>query len=98
MAKATKPKTKAAVAKKTTKKPVAKRPTTKRVVSKKSTEPPFMQFQITQQTLHWIIFGAVSIAFAIWIYSLDAKVRDLYDQADANINSINHMVTPPAKE
>lgn len=97
MAKAAKPKTKATTTKKTTvKKPTAKRPVTKRTVSKRTVakrteEEPFMQFKLTQQTLHWIIFGAVSIAFALWIYSLDAKVRDLYDQADANISSLNRM-------
>lgn len=86
----------------TTKKRATKKPVvTKRVASKKATtSEPFMQFRVTQQTLYWVIFGAVAIAFALWIYSLDAKVRDLYDQVDANHRSmdIQHREIPTAIE
>lgn len=83
MAKSTKAKTTAP--KKVVKKPVAKRTATKKSVSAKSSaDTSFMQVKITDQTIYWLIFGAAAIVFALWLYSLDAKVRDLYDQIDAN--------------
>ena len=87
MAKATKAKT-TTTTKRTTKKPVvaAKRVTPKKKAVK-ATEAPFMQARVTDQTLYWLIFGAAAIMFALWLFSLDAKVRDLYDQIDANTYS-----------
>ena len=85
--------TKAKAKKTTTSTKVTKKPTTvKRTISKKrtsaaSSQAPFMQPKFTQESLYWIIFGAVAILFAMWIYTLDAKVRDLYDQIDANTYS-----------
>lgn len=84
MAKATKAKTKS------TTKRVTKKPTTaaKRVTTKKARRPAheqqFMDTRLTQQTLYWFIFGVACIAFTLWLFTLDAKVRDLYDQIDEN--------------
>lgn len=82
MAKSTKAKT--VTTKKAVKKPVVKRTTKKHVAKKTADNTPFMQVKITDQTIYWLIFGVAAIVFAIWLYSLDAKVRDLYDQIDAN--------------
>lgn len=97
MAKVAKTKTKqTATAKKATKKPkvAAKSSTKKRVASSSAAAQPFMQVRITDQTLYWLIFGTVSILFAMWVYSLDAKVRDLYDQIDINSANEPVMVQP----
>lgn len=82
--------------KKTVKKPaVAKRVTTKKRVKKAAQEPAFFEMKFTDQTVYWIIFGAVAILFAIWLYTLDAKIRDLYDQVDAK--SYNVQLSPEVK-
>lgn len=79
--------------KKVVKKPVAvKRATTKKSVKKTTQEPAFFEMKFTEQSAYWIIFGAVAIMFAIWLYTLDAKIRDLYDQVDAN--AYNLQSTP----
>jgi len=79
MAKTTAAKTKATATKKAPKKSVK---TTRQVQSRATTD--FFEARITDQTLYWLIFGAAAIIFALWLFSLDAKVRDLYDQIDAN--------------
>lgn len=81
--------TKTAKAKATTKKVAKKQPTIKHVsskgkASKAVTQSQFMEARITDQTIYWMIFGAAAIVFALWLFSLDAKVRDLYDQIDTN--------------
>lgn len=85
-------KTKATAAKKTT----PKKPTKVTKVSKKSAKPvtqsQFMEARVTDQTVYWMIFGAAAIVFALWLFSLDAKVRDLYDQID--MNTYNSDVVP----
>lgn len=98
MAKATKAKT-TTTTKKVVKKPAvsAKRVTTKKRVSKQASEPEFMQVRVTDQTLYWLIFGAAAITFALWLFSLDAKVRDLYDQIDANTYSASSSLDQPAE-
>lgn len=77
---------KSAKAKTTTKSP-AKKPAVKRAAAKKTkaaAEPQFTEVRFTQQTIYWMIFGAASVIFALWLYTLDARIRDLYDQIDAN--------------
>ncbi len=101
MAKATKAKTKptTTTAKKVTKKPstVSKRVSTKKAAAK-TQQPPFFQIRVTDQTLYWLIFGTVSILFAMWVYTLDARVRDLYDQIDINTYSADSMIRPEVKK
>lgn len=90
MAKAAKATTKKkTVTTKATKKPttVTRKTTTKKKISAAAAPTPFMQPKVTQDSLHWLIFGAVAILFAMYIYTLDARVRDLYDQIDANTYS-----------
>ena len=82
--------------KKIVKKPVVtKRVATKKSVKKSTSEPAFFEMKFTDQTVYWLIFGAVAIIFAIWLYSLDAKVRDLYDQVDTN--TYNTQTVPDVK-
>lgn len=92
MAKTAKAKTKATTTKKVTKKPasVAKKVTKKKEPA--AVQPQFFQVKITDQSLYWLIFGAVCILFAVWVYTLDARVRDLYDQIDANTYSTDTML------
>lgn len=95
MAKTTSPKTKSV----TTKRPTAKKSTPKktaRSATKAAAQQPFLEFRITQQTLYWLIFGAAAITFTMWLYTLDARVRDLYDQLDVNSYSLHTVTTPPA--
>ncbi len=89
MAKTAKAKSKATTTtrKKTTKRPAS---TTKRMSTKKrakssaAAKQDFFEFRITEQTVYWLIFGAAAILFTIWIYTLDLRVRELYDQVDRN--------------
>jgi hypothetical protein len=69
-----------------------KKTTKKRSATPKQTADSanFFEVRLTEQSLYWLIFGAASIAFALWLFSLDAKVRDLYDQVDANTNSMHY--------
>ena len=85
MVKAKKTATKTTKTKKTTKKPqsVAKRIVRKDTLSREE----FFKIRFTDQTLYWLIFGTASILFALWVYTLDSRVRDLYDQIDKNTNS-----------
>lgn len=75
--------------KKVAKKTVApKRTVTKKSFKKVNREPAFFEMKFTEQSVYWIIFGAVAILFTIWLYTLDSKIRDLYDQVDANAYSL----------
>lgn len=81
----------------TTVKKVTKKPATvtKKVAPKKktkaavATKPEFFQVRVTDQSLYWLIFGAVAILFAMWVYTLDSRVRDMYDQIDMNTTNID---------
>lgn len=71
------------------KKPTTVKRTTKKQVNTSSAQPDFFEIRFSSQSLYWIIFGVASIVFALWLYTLDAKVRDLYDQVDANSYSMH---------
>lgn len=95
------PKTKAKA--KTKAAATTKRTSTKKRATKKASKPllsqlrierraedrPFLEFRITEQTLYWLILGVVSIVFALWILTLDARVQKLYDEIDANSYSVD---------
>lgn len=55
-------------------------------------ERPFFEFRITQQTFYWLVLGAVSIVFAIWIVTLDARIQKLYDEID--VTTLNQPIQP----
>lgn len=72
-----------------------KAPTKKQTVvtqgrkSSAASEQSFFEFRITQQTLYWLVLGAVSIVFALWIVSLDSRIQKLYDEIDTSASSID---------
>lgn len=50
---------------------------------------PFFEFRITPQTLYWLVLGTVSIIFAVWIVTLDARIQKLYDEIDMTTSMID---------
>jgi len=79
-----------AVAKKAPAKSPAKAPAKKRVAAKKQPEkmrsfriardqPAFTTFQITRQTVYWIILVAFIIFAQLWILKLQVEVATLLD-------------------
>ncbi len=101
MAKTVKAKTKTTTAKKVTKKPAVaakKAAPKKRAVSTATAKPQFFQIRITDQSLYWLIFGAVAILFAMWIYTLDGRVRDLYDQIDIDTYNTEVLDVQPEEQ
>lgn len=89
---------------KVTTKKVAKKPAAARHAAPKkkaasvAAQPAFFEARFTDQSLYWIIFGAAAIIFALWLFALDAKVRDLYDQIDANAYNMNSTVYDKATD
>lgn len=91
----------------TTKKSPAKKPATKRASAHKSKalsirslrshvglrreESDFMTFQITRQTVYWLVLGFVVILFTVWIMQLQADIQVLYDQIDATTLEASQM-------
>jgi hypothetical protein len=79
-----------------TKKSTAKKPSTihHRSLSR-SSQPEFMTFKFTQQTLYWIIIGALIIALSAWVLSLTIQIQNIYDnidelRADTSISAPKH--------
>ena len=56
-----------------------------------------MSFNITIQTVYWLILGAVVILFTMWILRLQADVEEIYDQIDANMSQLNEPITDKKK-
>lgn len=82
--------TKKPAAKKTTA-PVRKAPVKRKAASKKTPamrsfhlstqeQPPFKSFQITRQTVYWIILVSVIIFAQLWILKTQYEVIELLDQ------------------
>ncbi len=44
---------------------------------------PFMTFQLTKETVYWLVLGAVVILFTIWLMRLQMDIQTLYDDIDA---------------
>ena len=72
---------------------VKKAPAAKKTTAKKkqpemqsfrlAKEPgPFMRFQITDQTIYWLIIAAISIAFVLWIFKVQNDINELYLQIE----------------
>ena len=92
MAKTTKAKTKVTTStRKTSKKPAVEKKVTAKKKAAPATSPQFMQASLTSQSLYWVIFGVAAILFALWLYTLDARIRDLYDQIDQNTMSTDAL-------
>lgn len=88
-----------ATKKTTTKKaPAKKKSTAKRASAKASASPlsavrlqpetkPFMTFQLTKETVYWLVLGAVVILFTIWLMRLQMNIQALYDEIDTSTTS-----------
>lgn len=51
-------------------------------------ETPFFTFRLTKQTVYWLILSAVVIAFTLWLLKLQSDIQDIYNNIDANSNSV----------
>jgi len=43
---------------------------------------PFMAFRFTQQTVYWVVIGALILALGTWAMYLTVKVQGIYDKVD----------------
>ena len=86
--------------KSTAKKPVKRSAATKVTTKKRvtSAERQFMEFKTSEETIYWIIFGVVSIMFALWIFSIDTRVQNMYDQIDSSYLNTSEATNTPAPE
>ncbi len=61
-------------------------------------EQPFMTFQITRQTIYWLILAVIVVSLAAWVLSISIKVQNIYDEIDAtNRITESSRVTPKAR-
>lgn len=80
------------------KKVSAKKPTAKKTVAKKQTAAnemrsfhvakdvkPFTTFQVTRQTVYWVILVAFIIFAQLWIISLQVEVASLLDAQQSQL-------------
>lgn len=70
-----------ATRKKTTTKKTAKA-TVKRSVAKKSTKNAFWKVDFTINTVYWLAIGIAVVAAALFSYTTNQRVNDIYDQID----------------
>lgn len=91
--KKTTPKKTTAAAKKTTTAVRKKSPAKRKAASKPKVVPmqsfrvyhdpqPFMTFQITKQTLYWLVIAAISISFTAWILKFQSDINEIYTQIE----------------
>ena len=55
----------------------------------------FTSTKFTSQSLYWIIFGIVVIAFALWVTKLQSDIQDIYDRIDSAQNTVQTPVKKP---
>ncbi len=67
--------------KKTATKKTAKA-TVKRSVPKKTNENSFWQVKFTVNTVYWLAIGIAVVSAALFSYSTNLKVNEIYDQID----------------
>lgn len=73
-------------------KPIAKSSAPKKAVASRATKMQslklapetenFMNVKITMQTAYWVIICLLSLAFALWILTVQADINNLYDQIE----------------
>jgi len=51
----------------------------------------FFTFRITNQTLYWTILCALVLALGVWVLSINIQVQNIYDQIDAQNQTIDMM-------
>ncbi len=70
-----------------------KKPVMKSFIPCKETVP-FMEVRITVQTIYWLILALISVAFVMWVYTLQAQIYEIYDQInEMNISSSQFEAT-----
>lgn len=55
---------------------------------------PFKSFQLTSQTVYWLILCALILALGLWVISLNVRVQQIYDQAQYTAASTPYLSTP----
>lgn len=71
--------------------PVKRKPAAKKAATMRSfhvaqqEQPPFKSFQITRQTVYWVILVSVIIFAQLWILKTQYEVIDLLDQQLLNL-------------
>lgn len=73
-------------------KPIAKSSVPKKAVASKAAKMQslklapetenFMSVKMTMQTVYWVIICLLSLAFALWILTVQADINNLYDQIE----------------
>lgn len=43
----------------------------------------FMDFDITEQTIYWLIIGIAVVALAGWVLSMQVQLNAIYDEIDS---------------
>ena len=61
-------------------------------------QPPFFTYQITQQTVYWLIISLLVLALGIWVITLSVKVQTLYDQVQVQAASTQAEPSSNPKE
>lgn len=83
---------KKAPAKKPAAKSAAARTTTKRKTASKKAqmksfrlcrdEQSFMTFQVTRQTIYWLIIAVIAMCFTAWVLVIQNQIHDLYNEIE----------------
>lgn len=79
--------TKSVTAKKTTPRKAAVKHTKvapQQSFKRSSRTTPFMTYKFTQQSLYWVLIGALVIALGAWVMYLNMKIQKIYDQVEIN--------------
>lgn len=73
-------------------KPIAKSSAPKKAVASRATKmqslklapetEDFMSLKVSMQTAYWVILCLLSLAFALWILTVQADINNLYDQIE----------------
>ena len=45
---------------------------------------PFMTFQLTKQSLYWLILSVLVLGLGTWVMYLNIKIQNIYDQVEMN--------------
>ncbi len=74
--------------------PVKRTTQRKSVAATSRTDRRFMEARFTEQTVYWIALGAVVLALAVWVLSIQVQMNNFYDSIDIQ----NSATTAPAKK
>ena len=73
------------------KKPIARKVTKKapkklgyRTLRQSKSDVPFMTFQLTAQSVYWLILSMLVLALGLWVMALNVRIENIYNQIDVN--------------